>query len=116
MPKYMLLLRETPANSPALSPAQIGELIGKYKAWAQGLGAKGKLLGGDKLTEDGGKHLRLQGAKRMVTDGPFTEAKDLIGGFYIIAAADDAEAAALAGDCPHLAGSQWIEIRRIEEF
>ena len=45
----------------------------------------------------------------LASDGPYAEAHDVIGGFYLIKAADDAVAESLARECPHLEGSQWIE-------
>lgn len=114
MTQYMLLLHETPADAVAMTPAEMKELIGRYKAWAGQLAAQGKLAGGEKLTDDGGRVLRLQGGVPVASDGPYAEAQDIIGGFFIVIADSDAEAAALAQTCPHLRGTQWIEIRRVE--
>lgn len=116
MAKFMFLLRENPADSANISPQQIQEIIAKYKKWSSEMGAKGKLLGGDKLTDEGGRHVRLKQNKALATDGPFVEAKDLIGGYFMIDAVDYAEAEKIAETCPHLTGNQWIEIRRIEEM
>ena len=59
---------------------------------------------------------RVKHGKALATDGPFVEAKDLIGGYFMIDAVDYAEAEKIAETCPHLTGNQWIEIRRIEEM
>ena len=48
------------------------------------------------------------------TDGPYAEAHDVVGGYFLVKAETDAAAEALARTCPHLEGAQWIEIRRIE--
>jgi hypothetical protein len=116
MAKFMFLLRENPADSANISPQEIQAIIAKYKKWSSEMGAKGKLVGGDKLTDEGGRHLKLSKGKALATDGPFVEAKDLIGGYFMIDAVDYAEAEKIAETCPHLAGNQWIEIRRIEEM
>jgi hypothetical protein len=116
MAKFMFLLRENPADSANITPQQIQEIIAKYKKWSSEMGAKGKLVGGDKLTDEGGRHVRLKQGKVLATDGPFVEAKDLIGGYFMIDAVDYAEAEKIAETCPHMAGNQWIEIRRIEEM
>ena len=50
----------------------------------------------------------------MATDGPYAEAHDVIGGLFIVKAESDAMAEELAQSCPHLRGSQWIEIRRVD--
>jgi hypothetical protein len=114
MNQYLLLLHETPADAAAVSAAEMQEIIQRYKAWSADLAARGLLAGGEKLSDDGGRHLRLRGGKPVATDGPYAEAHDVVGGFFIVKAENDAAAEALAQSCPHLAGTQWIEIRRIE--
>lgn len=114
MPNFLLMLHETPADSIALSAAELHEIIAAHQAWAGRLAAAGQLVGGEKLTDDGGRHLRRQGGQVLVSDGPYAEAHDLIGGFYIVQAPDLAAAEALAAECPHLHGRQWIEIRAVE--
>ena len=109
-----LLLHETPADSASITPADMREIIGRHQAWARDLAERGQLAGGEKLTDDGGRRLRLQDGRPLASDGPYTEAHDVIGGFYVIVAADDAAAETLAAGCPHLQGRQWIELRRIE--
>ncbi len=114
MNQYMLLLHEKPATYASLSPAEMGELIARYRAWSAELAAKGLLAGGEKLTDDGGRHLRVAGDKPLASDGPYAEAHDVIGGYFTIKAASDAEAERIAQGCPHLVGSNWIEIRRVD--
>jgi hypothetical protein len=117
MNQYMLLLHHTPAHEAPMSAAEIQEMIGRYQAWAQGLAAQGLLVHADKLTDDGGRHLRLkagQAGSVLATDGPYAEAHDVVGGYYVVKAGSDAAAEALARSCPHLTGTQWIEIRRVE--
>lgn len=113
MNRYLLLLHETPADA-HLSPSDMQAIIARHQAWAAELAASGALLGGEKLTDDGGRHLRLQGDRPLASDGPYAEAHDVIGGYYLLQAADDATAEALAAGCPHLEGRQWIELRRVE--
>lgn len=72
------------------------------------------LTGGEKLADDGGRQLRLKDNRPLATDGPYAEAHDVMGGNFTIKADSDAHAEALAKTCPHLHGTQWIEIRRIE--
>ncbi len=111
---YLLLLHENPADARDVSPAEMAEIIAAYKAWSRNLAERGLLLGGEKLVDDGGRHLRLQGGRPVATDGPYAEAHDVIGGLFTLQCENDAEAEALAATCPHLRGSQWIEIRRID--
>jgi hypothetical protein len=116
MNQYLLLLHETPADSAGTSPSEMKEIVARYKAWSAGLAARGLLSGGEKLTDDGGRQLRLKQGSPVATDGPYAEAHDVIGGLFIIHAESDAAAEELARSCPHLRGSRWIEVRRIEKL
>ena len=115
MTQDLLLLHECPADAADISPAEVQEIIARYKAWSQRMAEAGKLVDGWKLADDGGRRLRLEGGRPLASDGPYAEAHDVIGGLFIVKAADDAEAEVLAASCPHLAGRQWIELRRIED-
>lgn len=114
MHQYLLLLHETPADSARITPAEMADIIARHQAWAAALAARSRLAGGEKLTDDGGRHLRLHEGRPLASDGPYAEAHDVIGGFYLVQAESDAEAEAIAAECPHLEGRQWIELRRIE--
>jgi hypothetical protein len=115
MHEYLLLLHETPGDFSGLSPAQMQEVVDRYAAWAGEMAQRGLLVSGKKLVDDGGRHLRLgQGGAPLVSDGPYAEAKDVIGGLFIIKADNDAQAETLAAGCPHLHGRNWVEIRRID--
>jgi hypothetical protein len=114
MHQYMLLLHEKPADAVAVSPAQMKEIVAAYQGWAADLAQRGLMVGGEKLTDDGGRQLRLKAGQPLVSDGPYAEAHDVVGGYFIVKAESDAAAEALARSCPHLVGTQWIEIRRIE--
>jgi hypothetical protein len=111
MHEYLLLLHETPADYADVSPAQMEEIVARYAVWAQNLAERGLMISGKKLVDDGGRHLR---AGALAVDGPYAEAKDVIGGLFIVKADSDAAAEALAQGCPHLRGRNWIEVRRID--
>jgi hypothetical protein len=51
-----------------------------------------------------------------VTDGPYTESKEIVGGFFTVVAADYDEACTIAADCPHLKYGGRIEVRMIHEL
>ena len=114
MPKFMLLMRFTPADEVDLAPEEMQRIIERYRAWSQELIAQGHLLGGDKLCNEGGRHLRVHNDKIMATDGPYSEAKEVVGGFFMIEADDYGAAEAIAQTCPHLRGRQWIEVRQVD--
>jgi len=115
MAKFLLILRESPAGFAALSPAAMQAVVEEYSAWAARMGEAGRLVGGQKLTDEGGRRMTRRDGVLTVTDGPFAEAKDVIGGFFMIEAADYAEAESLCADCPHLKYGE-IELRKVHEF
>ena len=71
---------------------------------------------GQKLTNDAGKIMQLKGARTSITDGPFAESKDVIGGFWVISAKDYDEACQVAETSPHLGYGGRIEVREIDEM
>jgi hypothetical protein len=116
MPQYLLLLYDDPAAAEAwaaLTPEEIRAGIAEYAAWADSLAERGHLRGGEKLRDGSGRVLRGERGQPEVTDGPYAEAKEVIGGYFLIEAADYDEAAALCADSPHL-GHGTIELREIE--
>ncbi|MBL8330643.1 MAG: dehydrogenase [Rubrivivax sp.] len=114
MHAYLLLLHEKPGSFAAAGPAEMAEIVQRYQQWAANLAQQGQLSGGEKLTDSGGRQLHWRAGQTLATDGPYAEAHDVIGGYFVIQAADDAAAEALAASCPHLGPDRWIEIRRIE--
>ena len=116
MTQYMLLLHESPGGFTSLSPEEMQRVIEKYNAWSATLASQGKLAGGDKLRDEGGRHVRRDrksGGRVSVVDGPYTESKEIVGGYFKIEAADYDEAVRVARECPHM-DFGWIEIREIE--
>lgn len=113
MPKYMLLLHDDPAGFMSLSPEEMQKAIEKYIAWGDRLRADGVILDGNKLSDQPGKVVRRTGGQVRATDGPHTESKEVLGGYYVIEAASQDEAIARASDCPHLDFGS-IEIRAID--
>lgn len=114
MPKYMLILHDDMTTLSTISPAEMQRVVAKYMAWSDKIARSGHLRGGEKLCEEGGKHLSAKGGTLVVKDGPFAEAKEVVGGYFVIEAKDYAEATTIAGDCPHLALGGRIELREID--
>ena len=113
MPQFMLLLHRFPSDTPAASPEEMQAVIAEYSAWSERLAAAGKFQGGQKLTDEGGRSITSNGSGMSVTDGPYNETKEVIGGFFTIEAADYDEAVALCEDSPHLKYGGRIEVRQI---
>ncbi|MGP8032578.1 MAG: YciI family protein [Steroidobacteraceae bacterium] len=81
--------------------------------YGEGLQQRGVLLATGSLRHDRhGARLSVRGGKRTVVDGPFTEAKELVGGYFLIDVETRDEALAFAGECP---AAEWatIEVREL---
>lgn len=116
MDQYLLLLHENPADYADLSPSEMQAIIDRYRQWAARMAAEGRIAGGYKLADEGGKRIRAGrgGDAALVTDGPYAEAKDVVGGLFIVNAASYDEAVRIASTCPHVRGGNVVEVRRIE--
>jgi hypothetical protein len=117
MAQYMLLLHQVPNYNMDLPREKMLEMTKRY-TWAEGLRQKGRLAGGEKLAAGGVRHIKVKDGKPVASDGPYAEAKDVIGGYFVIEAKDAAEAETIARDCPHLAisATNWLEIRPIDDM
>lgn len=112
MPSYMLLLYDGPPSLD-FSPDEMQKIIEKYSAWRDGLARSGKLVSSDKLVDGEGRVVRRENGQVRVLDGPFSETKEVIGGYFAIEAADYDEAVAISRECPHLEYGT-VEVREID--
>ena len=112
MPQFMLLLYDNPeaaARFRAMSPEEMQKALEKYMAWTK----KPFTVDSKRLAGDPGKVIRSASGKPRATDGPFSETKEVLGGFYLIEAADYDEAVARTNDHPHLEYGGTIEVRKL---
>ena len=116
MPKYVLLLHDAPDAYRGLSPEQMQQVIQKYVAWGDGLRNAGVLEGGQKLADEPGRILKGRNGQVRVTDGPYSETKEVLGGYYIVAAGSYDQAVDLARSCPHFEFGGTIEVREIDSM
>jgi len=114
MAQYMLLLYDDPANWAGISPEEMQKAIEKYVAWRHKLQAQGIFAGSHKLAGDMGRVLRKRDGKPRVTDGPYSETKEVLGGYFILTAAGYDEAVEHARGCPHLDYGGTIEVREVD--
>jgi hypothetical protein len=92
----------------AMTPQEIEQNMKQWTDWiAEGFQKGWMLDAGDALTPEG----RVVNAKRVVTDGPFVESKELVGGYSIIKADSIDDAAVLAKGCPNLLTGGTVEVR-----
>ncbi len=92
------------------SPAEGEQVMQKWGAWLQSLADGGHLIDRGQPLEPDGKVVRKKSA---VTDGPFAESKDIVGGFSLVNAKDLAEAAQLASGCPIFEHEGLVEVRPV---
>ena len=86
MAEFMLVLHDDPEAFKDMSPMEMQKVVEEYRSWAERLGAAGKLSGGRKLTDEPGRVLRRQGDRVLVKDGPFSESKEILGGYFLMTA------------------------------
>jgi len=108
---YMLLIREPRGQRAQRSEAEGRALYQRMLEFAASLQARGLLLAAEALTREE-LQLRSAAGPAQLLDGPFTESKELIGGFFLVSCAQREEALALARECPAL---EWasIEVREV---
>ena len=116
MAKFMLILHEDPAAFRDVSPEDMQQVVEKYSAWARALAERGQHAGDNKLNDDGGRWLSRANGQITAVDGPFTEAKEVVGGYFLVLADDMAAAEAIAMNCPHLEYGGRIELRQVDDI
>jgi hypothetical protein len=114
MPKYMLLLHDNVTAFADVSPEEMQRVVEKYIAWGKRLRDAGVMKGGDKLTDEPGRVMRRADGRVRVTDGPYSESKEVLGGYYMIEAASYDEAIDHARDCPQFDYGGTIEVRQVD--
>jgi hypothetical protein len=116
MPQFMLLLHQDFEQARPLTPDEFTTMFKAYAGWADRLRAEGRLRGSQKLADEPGKVMRPTGGRVSITDGPYAETKEVIGGYYIVDAKDYDEACTIAETGPHLGYGGRIEVRRVDEI
>jgi hypothetical protein len=112
--KFMVILHQDPARFRNLPPDQMQQVFGKYRAWADKVRATNRYVVSDKLAEEGGRVMTLQGGRPKVIDGPYAEAKEVVAGYFTILAEDYDDAVNMVRDCPHINYGGRIEIRQTD--
>ena len=114
--KYLLLIYSDEQAWERTSPEGREQMYKQYGALADEMTEKGQLLGGDELAPtSSATTVRVAEGERLVTDGPFAETKEQLGGFILIEARDLNEAIQAASRIP-LARRGSIEVRPIKEL
>jgi hypothetical protein len=113
--KYMLLIYHDDTDWGNTSEAERQEIYGEYRQLIEDLRSRGKYLAGDELQPAAtASSVRVRDGKRLVTDGPFAETREQVGGFFMIEARDVQEATSIAARIPS-ARVGAIEVRPVAE-
>ena len=110
---FLLLITEQPGDRD--QPRAIGQdRYDRMMRFSAALRERGVLRASESLRspEDDGARLRVRGGTRIVVDGPFAEAKEVVGGFFLLDCASKDEALAIAAECP---AAEWatVEVRKV---
>jgi hypothetical protein len=112
MSQFLYLYRQDPATrTQAMSPELAQQNMQRWMSWMQELDKQGHLKDRGQPLEAAGKVVR--GQQKTITDGPYAEAKDLVGGFSIVEARDIDQAVELSRGCPIFVGGGSVEIRPV---
>ena len=116
MSDFVFLFRATEADNREHmgTPEAAQRSMQAWLVWVRDLEAKGHLADAGQPLDRGGKVVR--GKKKVITDGPYAESKDLVLGFMVVRARDLAQAVELASGCPMLDGSGSVEVRPVAKF
>lgn len=114
--QYMLLIYENEADWEALSADERTASIDRHRSFARKLDEEGRLLAGEGLESTStATTVRKVHGQTLLTDGPFAETKEQLGGFYVIEAADLDQALADAATISDREG-EFVEVRPIMDY
>ena len=109
---YMLLIMEDPAQRATRTRAEGEAVYERMLQFGKSLRDQDQLLGGESLLtpKQKGARLQVRGGKAQVLDGPFADAKEMVGGFFLLNCKTFEEALAIAARCP---AAEWatVEVR-----
>lgn len=110
MKDFLFVYRNDFKNQPVGSPEEMQAVTKKWMDWIGGIAAQNKLSSpGNRLISDG----KVVRPNNVVTDGPYTEIKELIGGYSIVKVETMEEAVELAKGCPIFEFGGNVEVREI---
>jgi len=110
MKDFMFIFRGPNPEDMKMTPEESQATMQKWFAWIGDLSAKGLYAGGEALFPHG---KIVQGKKAVVTDGPFAEGKELVGGYFIVKAKSLEEATELAFGFPDFELQGSVEVREV---
>ena len=113
--RFLILLYEKPGEAARYTAEQLPQIVAEYASWAGGLAEEGRLIAGEKLTDEAGRLLmRAADYSTTVVKG-YAPGEQIVAGYFVVRAADYEEAVALAKTCPHMKYGSGIEVREIDD-
>jgi hypothetical protein len=115
--RFMMIVKANAESEAGIMPSE--EMLEAMAKYNEEMVKAGVMLDGMGLKpSSNGARVKFQGEKRIVTDGPFAETKDLIAGFWLIKVDSKQEAIEWAKRCPHPRGEQdsELELRQVFEL
>jgi hypothetical protein len=110
MNEYMMIFRHELNNgAEAPSPEQMKMVMAQWQAWIKGIAARGRYSGTNRLLNEG-KTIK---PGNIISDGPYAEVKEIIGGYLIVRAASLDEAMEMAKSCPNMIYGGNVEVRAV---
>jgi hypothetical protein len=110
---YMLLIMEPPGQRRERSEAEGRRLYQRMLDFSAELKSRGLLAASQSLkSDDEGVRVQVRAGKRALLDGPFSESKEMVGGYFLLTCDDKAQAVAIAGECP---AAEWATVE-VREF
>ena len=116
MAQYLILINSDEKAQAKATVEQQKEIFGAYMKYTEDLNKAGVMRGGEALeNSSSGARISFKEGHRVVTDGPFAEAKEVIGGYYLIDVKTREEAIEWAAKCP---GAKYggVEVRSVMVF
>lgn len=108
MAKFLFVYRGGSDAYQKMSPEEMQQVMNKWNQWIGEGFQKGWMVDAGDALQPEGKVVR---SKKVVTDGPFVESKEILGGYSVVEAPNIDAAAELAKGCPALLGSGFVEVR-----
>ena len=112
MSEFLMIFRTEKSDAPKPSPEQMQAMIKQWQDWIGGIAAQGKFLGTNALSSKG----KTIHNGRIISDGPYAEVKEIIGGYLLCKADDMDDALNLAGGCPTFDMGGKVEVREVTKY
>ncbi|MDO6436521.1 YciI family protein [Cyclobacterium sp. 1_MG-2023] len=109
MKEFMMIFRNEKSDQQNPSPEQMQAMINQWQDWIGGIAAQDKFVSTNALGYEG----QTVNASGVVSDGPYAEVKEIVGGYIIVKALDLADAVKLSEGCPTLLMGGKVEIRDV---